>query len=63
MKIDYEVDENAGVYAPLPAGKYRVRVLAVEDGYSKAGDPKVNMTECELEFKDEYDKPAKSRAV
>jgi len=43
MKINYEVDENAGVYTPLPAGKYRVKVLAVEDGYSKAGDPKLNM--------------------
>jgi len=43
MKIDYEVDENAGVYSPLPAGRYRVKVLEVEDGYSKAGDPKVNM--------------------
>jgi len=43
MRIDYEVDENAGVYSPLPAGKYRVKVLEVEDGYSKAGDPKLNM--------------------
>ena len=43
MKIDYEVDEKAGVYTPLPAGRYRVKVLAVEDGYSKAGDPKLNM--------------------
>ena len=43
MRIDYEVDENAGVYSPLPAGRYRVKVLEVEDGYSKAGDPKINM--------------------
>ena len=43
MRIEYEVDENAGVYTPLPAGRYRVKVLEVEDGYSKAGDPKINM--------------------
>jgi len=43
MKLDYEVDKNAGVFTPLPPGRYRVKVLAVQDGYTKAGDPKLNM--------------------
>ena len=54
MKIDYEVDEKAGVYTPLPAGRYRVKVLAVEDGYSKAGDPKLNMKLGVMEHADRW---------